>query len=65
MALYKDESERLARIEQLLTEARLKRVSLRPADHQLRRELGFHLDTLLNELLGPVPAPKQAPTPTR
>jgi hypothetical protein len=34
----------------LLTEARHKRASLCPADHQLRRELGFHLDTLLDEL---------------
>ena len=51
MPLFQDnEAERLARIERLLTEARLKRASLRPADHQLRRELVCHLDMLLDEL---------------
>jgi hypothetical protein len=40
-----NEAECLARIEQLLTEARFKKASLRPADHQLRREPGFRLDT--------------------
>ena len=54
MPLYRDnDAERLARLDQLVSETRLKRVSLRPADHQLRRELGARLDTLMNELLGP------------
>jgi len=53
MALYQDnEAERLARVEQLLTEARVKQASLRPDDHQQRRALAFQLDRLLEELLG-------------
>ena len=54
MPLYRDnDAERLARLDQLVSEARLERASLRPADHHLRRELGARLDTLSNELLGP------------
>jgi hypothetical protein len=56
MPLYQDnEAERLARVEQLLTEARLKRASLLPGDHQLRRELNQSLDMLLDAVRGPVP----------
>lgn len=61
MPLYKDyEAERLARIEQLLTEARRKKATLRPADYQLRRDLRSHLDMLLDELLGPFQPQKNA-----
>lgn len=53
MALYQDnEAERLARVEQLLMEARVTQASLRPDDHQQRRELAFQLDKLLEDLLG-------------
>ena len=53
MPLYRDnDSQRFVRIEQLLAEARLKRASLRPADHHQRRELGVRLDTLMDEVLG-------------
>jgi hypothetical protein len=64
MPIHEDnEAERLARIEQLLTEARLMKASLRPADHQLRRELGAHLDRLLIELRGPFQSSKRASKP--
>jgi hypothetical protein len=50
MPLFQDnEAEGLARIEQLLTATRLKRTSLRPADHQPRRE-SFRFETSLDEL---------------
>lgn len=51
VALYKDNhAERLERIDQLLSEVRLQRTSLRPGDHHLRRPLGIRLDALLKEL---------------
>ena len=53
MPIYKDnEAERLARIEQFLAEMRPKVTGLGPADHRLRRELGLHLDALLDEVQG-------------
>ena len=49
MPLFQDnEAERLARIERLLTETRLKRTSQRPADHQPRQE-SLRFDTSLDE----------------
>lgn len=64
MPLLKDnEAERHARIDQLLGEVRLKKASLRPVDHQLRRDLAFQLDSLLGELVGPFQAPKHAAKP--